>query len=94
MRVIVIDEKRIPNTFSPNNDGVNDLWELRFLERCMECRAEVYTTNGMPVWRSSPTSISWDGRLNGRDLPVGTYYYVIKMPGTESPVAGYVTILR
>ena len=94
MRVIVIDEKRIPNTFSPNNDGVNDLWELRFLERCMECRAEVYTTNGILVWRSTTTSVSWNGRLNGRDLPVGTYYYVIKMPGAESPVAGYVTILR
>ena len=94
VRVIVLEEKRIPNTFSPNNDGVNDLWELRFLERCMECRAEVYTTNGILVWRSTPGNISWDGRYKGRDLPIGTYYYVIKMPGADKPITGYVTIIR
>jgi gliding motility-associated-like protein len=92
--VIILESRNIPNTFSPNKDGTNDLWELKFLERCMECRAEVYTTNGTAVWRSSPTRVSWDGRLNGRDLPVGTYYYVIKMPDTETPITGFVTIMR
>jgi gliding motility-associated-like protein len=94
VNVIILESRNIPNTFSPNKDGTNDLWELKFLERCMECRAEVYTTNGTAVWRSSPTRVSWDGRLNGRDLPVGTYYYVIKMPDTETPITGFVTIMR
>jgi gliding motility-associated-like protein len=94
VRVIILDQKRIPNTFTPNNDGINDLWELKFLERCMECRAEVYNTSGMIVWRSTPGKSFWDGRLNGRDLPVGTYYFVIKMAGDNTPVTGFVTIIR
>jgi gliding motility-associated-like protein len=94
VRVIVVEPKNIPNTFTPNNDGINDLWELKFIERCPECRAEVYATNGLPVWRSTPGKVIWDGRANGKDLPVGTYYYVIKLAGTDAPVTGYVTILR
>jgi gliding motility-associated-like protein len=94
VRIIVVESKNIPNTFTPNNDGINDLWELKFIERCPDCHAEVYATNGIPVWRSTPGKVIWDGRANGRDLPVGTYYYVIKLAGTDAPISGYVTILR
>lgn len=92
--VIVFEEKRIPNTFTPNNDGINDFWELKFMERCGDCKAEVYATNGLLVWRSTPGKHIWNGRSNGRDLPVGTYYYVIQLGATEKPITGYVTILK
>ena len=94
VNVFVLTKIIVPNTFTPNNDGVNDRWEIRFLDRYTESRVEIYTTTGQPVWKSVGYQKAWDGTSNGKSLPAGTYYYVID-PGNGDPrIAGYVTILR
>lgn len=94
MKVVVLSNFFIPNTFTPNGDGVNDRWEIFSLAAYTRCIVEVYNTAGQQVYRSVGYSTPWDGRNNGRDLPAGTYYYVID-PGNGDPrKAGYVTLLR
>ena len=90
--VLLIPE--IPNTFTPNGDGVNDRWEIRNLDRYPGAVVEVYNTMGALVYRSSGYSQPWDGTHAGRQLPAGTYYYVVHPRYGREKKAGYVTILR
>lgn len=94
VNVYVLTKIIVPNTFTPNNDGVNDRWDIRFLDRYPESRVEIYSTTGQPVWRSVGYQKPWDGTSNGKLLPYGTYYYVIDPGNGDAKIAGYVTILR
>ena len=38
--------------------------------------------------------VEWDGKYNGRDLPVDSYHYVIDLKNGAKPVLGHVTIVR
>ena len=84
----------IPNTFTPNGDGINDLWEIHGLAFYPNCEITVYNRYGSLVYKSKGYSKSWDGNYNGAPLPSSTYYYIID-PGNKNPkVSGYVLILR
>ena len=83
----------VPNTFTPNGDGTNDRWEIEYLDSYPGAVLEVYNTVGQLVFRSFGYSNPWDGTMNGRKLPAGTYYYVLDPKNKRKKVAGYVTIL-
>jgi gliding motility-associated-like protein len=85
----------IPNTFTPNGDGINDVWNIKSLDAFPECLVSVFDRYGSLVYQSRGYSTPWDGTRNGQKLPVGTYYYLIntQTAGME-PFAGPITILR
>lgn len=83
-----------PNTFTPNGDGINDVWEIKNLNLYNDCVLEVYSPQGLRVYRTVNYSKPWDGYLNGKPLPAGTYYYVINTNSERKSIAGYVTILK
>lgn len=83
-----------PNAFSPNGDGVHDVWEIPTLSLYPDCTVEIYNRLGQSIFRSTGYGKPWDGTYKGIVQPVGTYYYVIK-PSAELPyVGGSVTIVR
>ena len=85
------------NGFTPNGDGVNDVWDIDFLADYPDCIVEVYNRWGEMLFRSpAGYTTKWNGMYNGNSLPVGTYYYVIKLNNPDYPEAytGPVTILR
>jgi gliding motility-associated-like protein len=84
----------IPNTFTPNGDGINDVWEIDGLQTYPESVTEVYNRYGQLVYRSRGYSRAWDGKLNGTVLPVGTYYYIINRNKDLPLVSGSITIIR
>jgi gliding motility-associated-like protein len=92
--VKILKTPKPPNTFTPNGDGVNDFWEIQFLNDYPGCIIEVYNTAGSLVYRSVGYSTPWDGKFKGQQLPAGTYYYVIDPKNGRSRIAGYVTLLR
>lgn len=70
----------IPNAISPNGDGKNDIWVLTFIDKYYpEADIEIYNRWGQKLFTSHGYKISWDGTYQGAPLPVGTYYYVIKL---------------
>jgi gliding motility-associated-like protein len=83
-----------PNTFTPNGDGINDVWEIKNLNLYNDCVLEIYSPQGLRVYRTVNYSKPWDGTYNGKPLPTGTYYYVINTNSERKSIAGYVTLLK
>ncbi len=84
----------IPNTFTPNGDGINDLWDINALGAYPGCTISIFSRDGALVYNSINYPKPWDGTRDGQKLPVGTYYYVIDLKNGKKPLAGSVTILR
>ncbi len=68
----------IPNTFSPNGDGINDVWTINDLEGDQEVVIMVFDRNGREVFHSRGYGMPWDGSFRGRLVPIGAYYYSIR----------------
>ena len=85
---------RIPNTFSPNNDGINDTWVIKYLETYPKAKVKVFTRTGELVFQVVGYIRPWNGTKNGKALPIDTYYYVIEPENGRAPITGYVTILK
>ena len=94
VKVSILEKFTVPNTFTPNGDGINDRWEIASLGQYTGCVVEVYNVWGQRVYRSVGYASPWDGTANGRKVPAGTYYYVIEPGSGEKRVAGYLTVLR
>ena len=92
--VKVLRNISVPNVFSPNGDGVHDKWEITYLESYQGAIVQIYNRYGQLVFTSKGYAKSWDGTLNGKPLPVGTYYYVIDPKNGRKPVTGFVDIIR
>ncbi len=87
-------ELDIPNAFTPNNDMVNDTWEIDNLDRYENCQIEVYSRSGQLIFNSESYLKEWDGRFNGELVPVGTYYYLINLIKFKKVYTGTVLVLR
>ncbi len=94
--VFVFPEIVIPNGFSPNSDGKNDVWQLDNIQQFPDCIVEVYSRWGELLFTSKGYKTPWDGRYKGQEVPVGTYYYVINLNTTlfPKPYTGPLTIFR
>ncbi|WP_429380521.1 PKD domain-containing protein [Mucilaginibacter sp. UYCu711] len=84
----------VPNTFTPNNDGINDKWDIKYLDSFSGCTVDVFNRNGLKVFSSIGYKTPWAGQSNTGDLPFGVYYYIIDLKNGRKPVSGYVTIIR
>ncbi|MCJ8211980.1 gliding motility-associated C-terminal domain-containing protein [Mucilaginibacter sp. RS28] len=84
----------VPNAFTPNGDGINDTWDLLPLLAYPDCNIRVFNRYGALVYQSIGYTQGWDGTLNGKPLPVGVYYYIIKPGGQTPPFSGSVSIIR
>jgi len=96
LTVIVIHG--IPDGITPNGDNYNDVWELSMLNFYPESAVRIYNRWGEKIFeskRGDRYANPFDGTYNGKDLPLGTYYYVIEFnDGENDPVTGPLTILR
>jgi gliding motility-associated-like protein len=84
----------IPNTFTPNGDGINDIWDIATLVYYPNCLVNVYNRYGVLVYQSKGYSKAWDGSYKGSLLPVGTYYYLIDLGTKTDKISGAVSIVR
>ncbi len=80
--------------FSPNGDGINDVWNIPSLEAFSNCTVQVFNRYGKLVFASTGYRRPWDGSYNGAILPVGVYYYTINPGNGKKSYSGYLTILK
>ena len=85
----------IPNAFSPNGDGINDLFEVKG-EVAAEFELTVFNAWGSVVFHSLSITQGWDGKFNGASLPPGYYTYRIRVnaAGSDFSKEGSVLILE
>lgn len=84
----------IPNVFSPNGDGKNDTWVIKYLETFTHGHITIFNRYGQKVFYAAPYNTPWDGKRNGIDMPIGVYYYIIEPNNGKKKHTGSVTILR
>ncbi|PSR53624.1 hypothetical protein AHMF7605_08835 [Adhaeribacter arboris] len=93
--ITVIPRVIIVNTFSPNHDGINETWEIQRIENYPEATVEIFNRWGTKVFTSNTGyTKAWDGTYNGQDLPLATYYYIIRLDKISKPISGNVTLVR
>ncbi|EFK95514.1 gliding motility-related protein [sediment metagenome] len=94
--VTIVERLKIYNVFSPNDDARNDFWDIDNAEFFPDIIVEVYTRWGQKIFSSKGYSSDqrWDGIYKGKEVPIGTYYYVIIPSKGSEPQTGPVTIVR
>ncbi len=90
----IVKTLAIPNTFTPNGDGINDTWNIEALRAYANCSVQVFNRWGLKVYFSTGYGVPWDGNFRGSSLPPGTYYYIIDLKNGTNPFSGFVTIVR
>jgi gliding motility-associated-like protein len=83
-------EITIYNVFSPNGDGINDIWVIPNIEGYINNEVIIYNRWGQKVFEASPYLNNWDGG----SLPSGVYFYVVNLNDNSEKKAGTVTIIR
>jgi gliding motility-associated-like protein len=73
---------KVPNVFSPNNDGVNDVFIVE-MEAVETFRMEIYTTSGELIFETNDPQAGWDGTSFGNLMPSGTYLYAVSATGVD-----------
>jgi gliding motility-associated-like protein len=93
---IVTSGVKIPNTFTPNNDGINDNWNITGLEKFPGADVKIFTRSGQLIFHSVNYPVPFNGTYNGSQAPPGVYYYIIdvKQPICAGKIAGSLTIIR
>jgi len=88
----------VPNAFTPNNDGLNDLFKIKIIGETTVNHLKIYSRWGQLVYDDSNLNKNWNGKLKGIDLPSGIYVWIIggtdtyfKKPFTQK---GMVTLIR
>ncbi|MBO4481627.1 MAG: gliding motility-associated C-terminal domain-containing protein [Bacteroidales bacterium] len=91
----------IPNSFTPNDDGLNDVWGPSVISENLFSSFTIYVFDrwGKQIHKLTSVTETWDGRVNGKLLPGGVYSWVAHFTCATSPDElkikhGSVTIVR
>ncbi len=96
----VIDDIQPPDVFTPNGDGVNDLFTIKNLYKYPNNKLTVFNRWGNKVYEESPYQNNWNGfnhfggLMSGNELPVGTYFYILNLGDGSKIKKGYVYLNR
>lgn len=83
----------VPNVFTPNNDGINDEFTIRGLANGTYLL--VFDRTGREVFESTSYENDWNGQdKSGRDLPPGTYWYILFQSDMSETTKGFVYLKR
>ncbi len=87
----------VPNAFTPNGDGHNDVFRVHYYSLPSHFTMRLYKRNGAEVFYTSDPSQGWDGSLNGTLQPTGTYVWAIEYLDRKSithKLKGTVVLIR
>lgn len=81
---ITESELKVPNAFSPNGDGVNDVFRVKH-KSLVRFNACVFNRWGQELYRWGLQNIDagWDGTAHGKNVPEGAYFIVVEAEGAD-----------
>lgn len=79
----------VPDAFTPNNDGLNDIFKVITTDPTIRFHLYIYNRHGQLVFQSDDIEKGWDGKIDGEMAPADVYVYLIEYRGngTQSPGA-------
>jgi len=95
---VVYDSKSVmPNAFTPNGDGLNDVFKIEGIEYEKVNAFKIFNRYGQLVFETTNGKKGWDGTMNGKIAPAGVYYYYISLAlplGGTKNFKGDVSLIR
>jgi gliding motility-associated-like protein len=91
---VALQTINIPNTITPNGDGINDYWQINGIENYPNALVQIFNRYGQKIFESKGYSVPFDGTYKGQKLPSGVYYYIINLITTCNLFSGSLTIVR
>lgn len=91
------DTAVIPNVFTPNGDGVNDVFEINGFDEASFFRCEIYNRWGTKITETYEPGVLWDGKTQAGELcSDGVYYYLIRarMNNIEIDKTGFIQLVH
>jgi gliding motility-associated-like protein len=89
-----LEELEVYNTFTPNKDGRNDDWGIPGTRYYKDVILQIFERSGKLIFTSIDPDKKWDGNYQGKELPVGTYYWTLKIGETGQIRRGMINLLR
>lgn len=83
-----------PKYFTPNNDGYNDVWEVKGLTNYPLAEVTLFDRYGKIITRLNSSNRSWDGTFNKNILPATDYWYVLKLDKNSLELKGHFSLKR
>ena len=97
---ISISESKLefPNAFSPNGDGINDIYKAKSgYQSIVEFDAYIFNRWGVKLYEWHDPAGGWDGKYKGKDVAQGVYYCLVKAKGADGRIFNFkkdVNLLR
>jgi gliding motility-associated-like protein len=86
-----------PNAFTPNNDGLNDVFRVKYPGYVSGYHIQIFSQAGQLMYQSSDVNGQWDGSYHGTAQPTGTYIWIANYTdhnGNKQKITGTVTLIR
>ena len=85
IRVVISESKlEFPNAFSPNGDGINDIYKAKEgYKSIVEFHAYIFNRWGQKLYDWTDLAGGWDGKFNGKDVADGVYFVLVKAKGAD-----------
>lgn len=83
---VSISESKLemPNAFSPNGDGINDVYRAKDnYQSIVDFHAYIYNRWGQKLYEWTDIADGWDGKYKGKDVKQGVYYVLVKAKGAD-----------
>jgi gliding motility-associated-like protein len=86
-----------PNAFTPNQDGINDVFRLKYPGYVSDYQLQIFNRWGQIIYHTSDPYGQWDGMLGGEKVPTGSYIWVVRFTdrtGKKQALNGSVLLIR
>jgi len=70
-----------------------DTWEIENAHIYKDCLFKIINSSGEIIFQQTSYNIPWDGTFNGKELPIGAYYYIITTPKGDY-IKGNITLIK
>jgi len=84
----------VPNFFTPNKDGFNDVWEIEGLDKFPDSMIRIYDRFGKLLIEYKASEPGWNGEYLGKPVSSDAYWYVIEVLPVEKYLKGHITLKR